>query len=478
MGFPSIGKKNSTKTHDMGLEPATSPESPQVDAPTDDQAFSDKFEKKVINSPVFERTVKPLKKIEAQRQEQIKSSKVTLCFLDERPEQAFINAPNYDDFLKIVHTFDNTYKNNAQAQYYRLDSILIAPSTKAISRSLDALDVGVDMDKLDQWTQKNRQQYNKEEQSTKERAWTRDQKILRKGPGFSGHMTPIVRKTKLASYYTKSNLCIRGNMFKLNNQICGKSLEEMLPRYGSRRGKHIGIRVTQFSLMALLEIAGLATSPVTFGASIIVSQQLQIIVTLTGEVIGLKWDGAQKRKMASHAAIRAIELELLRVPVIGSFVYYAEYGVFGVAAAGIVSTTIAEWILESMSDRFTSTISPDDMGDPSVLFEMNQRIDYLSRFLLPYGQYLLLNEQDPEKQKKLRKVLKEHFNTLRHLEHQNIKALNFYRLALLAGRSPPSMREEVEQACNIARGEIRMNTHRTVRQCLGALLKDENGGMV
>ena len=65
-----------------------------------------------------------------------------------------------------------------------------------------------------------------------------------------------------------------------------------------------------------------------------------------------------------------------------------------------------------MSTRYTGSISLDDLGDPRVLFEMNQRIDYLSRFLLPYGQYLLFNETDIVRRKKLKKMLKSHFKLL------------------------------------------------------------------
>jgi hypothetical protein len=36
----------------------------------------------------------------------------------------------------------------------------------------------------------------------------------------------------------------------------------------------------------------------------------------------------------------------------------------------------------------------------AVLLSLNDRIDYLSRFLLPYGQYLLLKETDVATRKK------------------------------------------------------------------------------
>lgn len=453
----------------------SSPEEKAPQSPQEDQKkiADDLFIGKPKTKKIFEKIAgKKLVKAEALRKEQIEKNK-NFDFLGDREETLFIKNPNVDDYLKLIHDFDHTYRNGNQPKFFHLDPLLISPDGEEISTILDNPKEEAKIAKKDKWTQNNILEYRKEEQSTREQVWTRERKIERKGKGITGHMTDVVLKGKTASYFAKNNLCIRGNIFKLDDIIYGKSIEEMLPRYGSRRAKHIAVRVPQFTLAYLIKGVGYLTAPVTLGISYLVGNQISTAITLTGEVIGLKFDGAPKRKLLSHAALRGVQLEAYNIPVAGSLLSLPEYAVFGGAAVGIVSTTLAEMILGSMSERFTSSISLDDLGNPQVLFEMNQRIDYLSRFLLPYGQYLLLNEKDEKKQAELKKVLKKHFEILKHLEHQNIKALNFYRLGLMANRIPPQVRPDIEEICQMAEKEIRMNTHRTVRKCLAALIKNK-----
>lgn len=435
---------------------------------------SDKFEKDPSAKGIFNKTArKTFKKIEALEKVIIEEKKLNF-FFDDRAEIDFIKEPKLDDFFSLCSSFEKKYRDSGQAMFFRMDSILIDPKASSYAMAnQNVSNLGVNEEKLERWTLKEQAQHEKDEQKTRERVWVRNEKIMKEGKGVGGHLTGAVLRGKTLAYTTKNRGTIRGNMFNLNSKFCGKSIEEMLPRYGSRKGKHIAVRVSQFTLNTILTAVGYGCAPVSFGVSIFVSQQAQVLVTLTGEVLGLKFDGAKKRKMISHASIRGVQLEMMRIPFVGSIINYGENIVFGTAAGGIVITTLADWILESMSERYTSSISIDDLGDPSVLFEMNQRIDYLSRFLLPYGQYLLLNEKDVHKQKKLKKILKENFKILKSLEHQSIKALNFYRLALIAGRIPKSIRPEIEQVCQVAEKDIKNNTHRTVRQCLGELMRKE-----
>jgi len=263
---------------------------------------------------------------------------------------------------------------------------------------------------------------------------------------------------------------MRGNMFKLNNQIFGKSIYEMLPRYRSRKGQHMGVRITQFGINAIFMAIGYSLVPVTFGISSIVSNHAQTVITLSGEAFALKLDGAKKRKIVSHVSLRGVQLEIPRsIPIIGHIINYEENAMMGAAALGIVSTTIADWIMSSISDRYTSTLNTDDLGDPRVLSEFRARIDYLARFLLPMGQHLLLKETRPDHQEKLRKILKSQFKTLASLEHKKTKALNFYRVSLLAETIPFEYRAAIQAACEEDMANSTINNHKIVRRCLASL---------
>jgi hypothetical protein len=130
--------------------------------------------------------------------------------------------------------------------------------------------------------------------------------------------------------------------------------------------------------------------------------------------------------------------------------------------------------LQSMSDRYTSTITIDDLGDPRVLGELNKRIDYLSRFLLPTGQNLLLQETRPVHQEQIRKIIKKNLKLLISLEHKKTKTLNFYGLALMAEKVPASHVKLLRDACDQALPDTRVNTHKIARRCLATLIASRN----
>lgn len=436
--------------------------------------LKDKFDNSTINKKIFKHMA--AKDVtDCQNAELIEACKIPIPVLvEDCEEQKFIKNPNVKQFKKLAKNFEHCYEMGNHVKFLRIDEYMIQLNPDEVKDYvLPVVDSHVtgDSNKLEVWHDKNNKEYQKEYDAALKRKVKREKLIEEKGNGFGGHMTKVIGNTKEAAYFTKNNLTLRGNMFNLNNKIWGKSIYEMLPRYGSRKGRHIGVRVSQFTINTIIMAAGYGCAPVSFGVSVIVSNQLQTAVTLSGEVIALKLGGAKKRKITSHAALRGVQLEVLRIPIVGTIVNYAENAVFGTAAMGIVSTTIADWLFDSMSTRYTQTINLDDLGDCHVMYEMTQRIDYLSRFLIPYGQYLLLNENDPDVQAKLRKILKEQGKILKDLEHKNLKALNYYRIALLADKIPKSERDKISEACKQAEQNLRIKTHRTVRQSLAVLMK-------
>ncbi len=389
-----------------------------------------------------------------------------------RNEEKFLRNPTVRAYYRIAKEFEAVMLDSNHPNFKDMEKFLITPGNDRKSLNSGLIDSRLMLQEqaLEAWHERHNKRFDKQVHNTQEQIIKRNEKIKNHGRGFGGRMTKVVGETKAASFYAKNHLTVRGQMFALNNELFGKSLYEMLPRYGSRKGQHMAVRITQFGINAIIMAAGYSLVPVTFGISSIVSGHAQTIITLSGEVIALKLDGAKSKKIVSHAALRGVQLELLRVPIAGTIPNYIENGLMGTAAAGIVSTTLADWIMQSMSDRYTSTITTDDLGDPSVLREIDDRIDYLSRFLLPTGQRMLLKETRPEHQAQLRKILKRHFRTLEVLEHKRSKTLDFYRLALLAEKVPLSHRELIRQACMKEDDKKYTNTHRTVRRCLTTMM--------
>lgn len=445
-------------------------------APTDNsaqKAMLDEFEKqssvqKTLNRLARHHVKSINRKNNTTLPQVCKSGPFTMC-----AEEKFLRHPTTRSFFRLAKSFDDVMSDCNAPKFEDMERFLIKPTEnfrKTLGPFMREVTLVEREQKLEEWHEKHLQKYGELIEKTEKQIETRNQKLLAQGPGWGGRMTSVVSESKAAAFYTKNHLTIRGNMFKLNHELFGKSIYEILPRYGSRKKQHMAVRISQFGINAILMAAGYGLAPVSFGISTIVSNHAQTIITLSGEIIALKLDGARHEKVVSHAALRGVQLELLKIPLAGSIVNYGENAMMGSAAAGIVSTTIADWIMQSMSDRYTSTITVDDLGDPRVLSEIDKRIDYLSRFLLPTGQHLLLYEKNPEHQEKILKILKSYFKILISLEHKKIKALNFYRLALIAEKIPASHVELIRQACDNACDSTHMNTHKVVRNCLATLL--------
>jgi hypothetical protein len=69
-----------------------------------------------------------------------------------------------------------------------------------------------------------------------------------------------------------------------------------MPRYGFRKGAHVGVRVTQFTLTTILSGMGYGLAPSTYGISKIVTDHARTVITLSGEVITHKIAGAENSK--------------------------------------------------------------------------------------------------------------------------------------------------------------------------------------
>lgn len=388
----------------------------------------------------------------------------------KRPEEEFIVHRTSEAFLRLSKEYEEVYFESKHQKFFRLNEIFIDPSNKKAQKSQI---LKSQEQKLKAWHQKRQDHFIKNRREMLSKSSLRHQKLEEQGQGYGGRMTKSVAKAQTVAFYTKNNLTMRGQIFHMSHRIFGKNLNEMLPRYGHRKGAHVAVRVSQFTINGILSALGYAFIPVTFGLSKVVSDHLGTVITLSGETIAHKLDGAKGKKITVHAGLRGAQLSIPKsVPIVGSIIDYAENAVMGTAACGIVSTTIIDAILSNFSVRYQSTINTDDLGDSSVLQEINTRIDYLSRFLLPYGQYLLLQETDLEKGQEIRKALKHQFKIMRDLEHKLMRTLNYYRLALAAEAIPISHLEKIKKDCEDAELNHRINSYRMVRRCLTTLIAE------
>jgi hypothetical protein len=390
-------------------------------------------------------------------------------------EEIFCEKPTVSTYFELAHDFDSALPQSRHAKFYGLDNFLLNPENRPKEDLiLEDIQLREKEEDFEDWHAHNKLDFDKGLTTEKKKTIERHVKLWSQGDGVGGRMSTVVGNTKAKSYYAKNNFTLRGQIFKYGHEVHGRTIDELLPRYGSRKGFHIGVRVAQFSINGILTALGYGLAPLTFGISKIVSDHVRTVITLSGEVITHKFAGATNEKIKMHAALRGMQLEIpLFVPVAGNIVRYYEAGMLGVSAFGIVSTTLADAILSHTSTRYCSTISIDDLGNSEVLNEIKNRIDYLSRFLLPYGQYLLLNEPNLEERKKLKKKLKSQFKTLRHLEKKRTLALNFYRLALVAEKIPEPHKTKIRQDCAQALKEDRKNTHRIAKRCLKILLEKD-----
>lgn len=379
-------------------------------------------------------------------------------------EKEFIKHPNVASFYNIVNDFTETMMIVGHQKYGNLDEILIYPSSDNYSNE-DKI--------LSKWHIKQKKHAIKNENKALSRTQKRIVKKATLGPGIGGRASEKITKYKENAFYIKNNYTIRGNIFKVDNIVFPKNLFEIMPRFGYRKNAHVGVRITQFAINTMLSVVGYSFLPVTFGISKVVSDQISTIVTLTGETITYKIAGADIKKIAFHNSLRGLQLELpYSLPVAGKIISIGESVIFGTSAFGIVSSTLADAILDQSSVRYSSKINLDDLGDSSCIGELNNRIDYLSRFLLPYGQYLLLKEDNIINKKNLKKILKDHFDILKDLEKKKVQCLNFYRLSLIAEKIPEDKYDIILMHCNDALPDNRINTNRIAKSCLATLIKN------
>lgn len=390
-------------------------------------------------------------------------------------EEEFIAHPTPTVFFQLEHDFERTMRIVGHQKYRWVDDIAVRPKVMPkddgiIEERLMNADI-----KIENWHLKHGAQFKHDKDKEETKSLKRRQELLEKGPGFGGKMTTKIARSKELAFFSKNNFTIRGNVFKLTHKICPKNIYELMPRYAERKHAHIGVRIPQFTLTTIVTVLGYGLIPVTFGVSKIMSDHLRTVITLSGEVITHKIAGAENKKCALHAQLRGVQLEIPRlIPFAGDVVNIGENAAFGAAALGIVSTTVADALFSHFSTRYTSTINLDDIGDSRCLAELNSRIDYLSQFLLPYGQYLLLKEANVDTRHKLKAVLKKNFKILRDLEKDKVKSLNYYRLALAAEKIPESHREKIRSDCEAALPETRINTHRVVKKCLALLIAQDD----
>lgn len=387
-------------------------------------------------------------------------------------EEDFKAHPTTAEFLKLGKEFSHTMLTVGHPKYHWIERIAVdASTTLQLHYGTEQPDAHK-TEKLEQWHHHQEKKFSKRHEHACKKTQKRNQKIEEKGLGHGGKMTSVIGDSKAFAFHAKNNYTIRGNVFKLTHKTFAKNLDEIMPRYDYRKSAHMGVRIVQFGLNGLVFGLGYALIPISFGISKIVADHLNVTITLSGEAITHKIAGAKKDKIAFHSGLRGVQLEIPRlVPVVGDIVTIGETIAMGSAAAGIVSTTIADMILQKISTRYKTTMNLDDLGDSSCLEQMNQRIDYLSRFLLPYGQYLLLHETHLDERARIKKMLKKQFKNLRHLEKKKMCSLNFYRLALAADKIPIERRGKIEADCNNALSDLRVNTHRRVRACLARLME-------
>ncbi len=388
-------------------------------------------------------------------------------------EEQFIADLNLSSYGMIAKEFMDNYMNSDNKNFSALNGILIKPTPEELmTRRMKLAAYNPKQLKLEKWHKENAYKFAEELLEADEKTRIRHKKREEEGLGFGGHMSEVNLKGKEIGQFAKNNLTIRGNMVKLNNAMCGKSIYELVPLYAKRKGAKIAIKMTELGLNGILTLTGHALLPFTLGVSKIITDQLSTGVTLSGEAITGKALGATNKKIATHAALRGVQLEIPNVLPGGTLIQIYEMGMDMGGSLTIAAGSIADIVLRNTSKRYASMISDIDLGDEKVLEQMNQRIDYLAQFLIPYGQYLLLKTKNPETRQKLLYIIKEEMKVLRDLERTKTKTLNFYLMALLAERIPADRQAGVEEACRMAVPDTRKNSHHMVRRSLATLLRE------
>ncbi|MCA9508234.1 MAG: hypothetical protein KC505_07440 [Myxococcales bacterium] len=393
---------------------------------------------------------------------------------EPRLEEKFLSTLDLPSYGIIAKNFIDNYMHFDNQIFSNIDNLLIEPSSpELVGPRIRSAPVAHEQKELEEWHAQHAYKFAEELLNADEKTRIRHQKCEEKGIGFSGNLSAKTLTVKEFAHFAKDDLTIGGRVKKITNNICGLSIYEMLPLYASRKLPKVGLILSELALNTVLTATGGAFAPVSFGISQIITNQLSTVVTLSGDAIIGKILGAENKKIATYAGLRGIQLEIPNIIPGGALIQYYEAGMTLSSGMAIGASSIADIILRNTSDRYASMICDKDLGDVRVLHAMNKRIDYLSKFLIPYGHYLLLRSQNTETKKKLRYILKEQLKVLRKLEKVKSKALNFYQLAILAERLPESHRAEVEAACNAAVPNIHRNTHKVARRCLATLLREK-----
>ncbi len=388
-------------------------------------------------------------------------------------EQNFIEALHLPSYGIIAKQFIETYANSDNSNYQNIDDLLIKPTADAdMPPRVKNFPYHKDTAKLESWHENIAYQFAGELFDADDKTRQRHIKRDKEGLGITGSFSQKNIAVKEAAYFAKNNLTVRGNIVKATNEMCGQTIFELLPLYASRKGPKISIILSEKVINTFLSATGTALIPVTFGISKVVTNQLGTVVTLSGEAVMGKVLGASNTKVATYAALRGVQLELPAVTPVGKAVACYETVVDTGCGLTIAASSIADLVLNNMSTRYASVVSSVDLGDEAVLAMINQRIDYLARFLVPYGQYLYLRSNNAETKSKLRYILAEQFKVLRKLEQAKTRALHFYQLAILAERLPASRASDVEDAVRNSVPDTRKNSHRLVRRCLATLLRE------
>ena len=217
---------------------------------------------------------------------------------------------------------------------------------------------------------------------------------------------------------------------------------------------------------------GTALAPITLGISKIFCDHTRTVITLSGEIIDQKMLGASDRKIKYQTLLHGIQLEVPKfIPIIGDVIQYTEAGIQGVGTSAVASSMIADILLSQISERYNVTLTKIDLGDAKVIDHLNKRIDYLSRFLIPYAQYLFLKEKNIKRKEQMKNIIHDQLYVLRQLEKKRIKSLQFYKLALIANKISNEDKHYVENFVMNEDLDNRVNTHKLARKCLISIIK-------
>ena len=385
-------------------------------------------------------------------------------------EEEFSQNPNYSDYLKIAKFFKDNYQS---LSFNVSENYLITPqeNTKNYQNIINYPAIKEQL-KHEKWLQKKECEFGDDQKKVLIQSYIREQKLKDKGLGVGGNLTNINSAIKDGGFHLKNNCTLKGGIDKFTNDIFGKSLYEILPRYKSRKQAHLGIKLSEFSINAILMATGTALAPITLGISKVFCDHTRTVITLSGEVIDQKMLGASDKKIKYQALLHGVQLEVPKfIPIIGDVIQYTEAGIQGVGTGAVASSMVADIILSQISERYNVTLAKIDLGDAQVIEHLNKRIDYLSRFLIPYAKYIFLKESSNKRKEQMKNIIHEQLSILRNLEKKRVKALQFYKLALIANKISIEDKQYVENFVMNEDLSDRINTHKLARKCLITILQ-------